>query len=82
MKSENQNTQQKPADQVLSAPSGFGITANQEALAKDIARCLHEMSILRHGMFTPVEFEAIVANRIRSFFYSQNIEDTHGAKRS
>ena len=62
--------------------NGSGITANQEALAKDIARSLHEMSILRHGMFTPVEFEAIVANRIRSFFHSQNIEDTHGAKRS
>ena len=62
--------------------NGSGITANQEALAKDIARSLHEMSILRHGMFTPVDFEAIVANRIRSFFHSQNIEDTHGAKRS
>ncbi|AKA60294.1 hypothetical protein P8625_43 [Verrucomicrobia phage P8625] len=68
------NDKHENADSALPSSSGSGITANQEALAKDIARSLHEMSILRHGMFTPVDFEAIVANRIRSFFHSQNTE--------
>lgn len=48
------------------------ITAEQKELADQIGSFLWESSKLRHGLFTPPEFNRLVKDRIKQFFFQKN----------
>ncbi len=52
-------------------------TCSADDLAADLANALWETSVLRHGLFTPVQFRSICERVIARRLHQQNAEISH-----